>query len=128
LSGGRLAQVGTPEELYRAPADRFVAGFVGRASFVPATVDATGRTASGPGLPGGSAALAQPAPPGTRGELMLRPEQLRLTEAGRPGALAGEVAATRFGGAVSWVVVRVEGAELEVQVTGDRPAIGERVA
>ena len=59
---------------------------------------------------------------------MLRPEQLRLTEAGRPGALAGEVAATRFGGAVSWVVVRVEGAELEVQVTGDRPAIGERVA
>ncbi|HEV8176097.1 MAG TPA: ABC transporter ATP-binding protein, partial [Gemmatimonadales bacterium] len=30
LRGGRLEQVGTPEDLYAAPANEFVAGFVGR--------------------------------------------------------------------------------------------------
>ena len=32
LRGGRLEQVGTPEELYGAPANAFVAGFIGRSS------------------------------------------------------------------------------------------------
>ena len=32
LRGGRLEQVGTPDELYGAPANAFVAGFVGRSS------------------------------------------------------------------------------------------------
>ncbi len=38
LEVGRLIQVGTPEELYRSPATRFVAGFLGRTTFVPAEV------------------------------------------------------------------------------------------
>ena len=38
LRGGRLEQVGTPDELYAAPANRFVGGFVGRSSVVPVTV------------------------------------------------------------------------------------------
>src|SRR4029079_17713137 len=29
MQGGRLAQVGTPLEVYRRPANRFVAGFIG---------------------------------------------------------------------------------------------------
>ena len=35
LDRGRLEQAGTPEALYDAPATRFVAGFIGRASRVP---------------------------------------------------------------------------------------------
>ena len=42
LHGGRLEQVGTPHELYRAPATRFVAGFIGRASLLPVTVEEVG--------------------------------------------------------------------------------------
>ena len=38
LRSGRLEQVGTPEELYDAPATRFVAGFVGRSSVVAGAV------------------------------------------------------------------------------------------
>jgi multiple sugar transport system ATP-binding protein len=38
LDKGRLQQVGTPEELYRAPANRFVAGFMGSPSMNFATV------------------------------------------------------------------------------------------
>lgn len=33
---GRLEQVGTPEEIYKRPASRFVAGFVTQANFLPA--------------------------------------------------------------------------------------------
>ena len=46
LRGGRLEQVGTPDELYGAPANAFVAGFVGRSSSV------RGRRCSGPSARG----------------------------------------------------------------------------
>lgn len=39
---GYLEQAAEPETLFRAPATRFVAEFVGRASFIPASVDANG--------------------------------------------------------------------------------------
>jgi iron(III) transport system ATP-binding protein len=38
MQRGRLHQVATPEELYRRPATPFVAGFVGRAQFLPGVV------------------------------------------------------------------------------------------
>ncbi|GAA0504869.1 ABC transporter ATP-binding protein [Paractinoplanes deccanensis] len=57
---GRLQQVGTPDELYRAPANRFVAGFMGSPSMnfatvtvrragIRLTVDLGGRTIELPG-------------------------------------------------------------------------------
>ncbi|MCU7730992.1 ABC transporter ATP-binding protein [Actinoplanes sp. KI2] len=42
IDKGRLQQVGTPEELYRAPANRFVAGFMGSPSMNFATVELGG--------------------------------------------------------------------------------------
>ncbi|MES2593863.1 MAG: ABC transporter ATP-binding protein [Verrucomicrobiota bacterium] len=38
MEGGRLAQVGTPQEVYRDPASRMVAEFIGEANFIPARV------------------------------------------------------------------------------------------
>jgi ABC-type Fe3+/spermidine/putrescine transport system ATPase subunit len=35
MNKGKLIQLGTPRELYRAPADRFVAEFVGLSNIVP---------------------------------------------------------------------------------------------
>ncbi len=51
MHGGRIEQVGSPLELYRSPANRFVAGFIGspRMNLIPATVDPGRR----PVLPGG---------------------------------------------------------------------------
>ncbi|GMU64431.1 MAG: spermidine/putrescine ABC transporter ATP-binding protein [Acidobacteriota bacterium] len=137
LHRGRLAQIGTPDELYRRPATLFAAGFVGRASFVPVTVralDGDAATVDGAALPGGplrvenveSVAVGEP------GVAMLRPESLALAAPDSAGAIAGSVIAARFGGARSWVVVRVDGTgaapvELEVEVTGARPRPGERV-
>ncbi|MDA8063182.1 MAG: ABC transporter ATP-binding protein [Actinomycetota bacterium] len=38
MSAGRMEQVASPEDLYKRPATAFVAGFVGRISWVPATI------------------------------------------------------------------------------------------
>ena len=42
MRGGRVVQVGTPDELYRSPATPWVASFVGEANFVPGRIDAAG--------------------------------------------------------------------------------------
>jgi iron(III) transport system ATP-binding protein len=38
MNEGIIEQIGTPDELYRHPRTRFVAGFIGRANFVPGVV------------------------------------------------------------------------------------------
>ncbi len=38
MNAGKIEQVGTPEDIYRFPNTRFVADFIGRANFIPATV------------------------------------------------------------------------------------------
>jgi multiple sugar transport system ATP-binding protein len=52
IDRGRLQQVGTPEELYQAPANRFVAGFMGSPSMNFATVTLEGEDPVGTTLGG----------------------------------------------------------------------------
>ncbi len=144
LHRGRLEQIGTPIELYRSPATRFVAGFVGRASFAPATllsVDgerARIRSAVAPGAElsaelspelsrelQADGALA----PGERLDLLLRPEALELVAAGAPGSAAAIVSTVRFAGATATVIVRLaDGLELELLALGIPPRAGDAVA
>ncbi len=70
MSNAEVAQVGTPRELYTAPADRFVADFIGEANLIPCEITGLeGETAEvvigdyrhrlpARGLPLGSATLA----------------------------------------------------------------------
>src|SRR5215467_2675787 len=44
MDGGRIAQQGTPRELYEAPASRFLADFIGDANLVDGELDAGGTT------------------------------------------------------------------------------------
>ena len=73
MDGGRLEQVGTPHEIYRRPATRFVADFIGEASFLEVTRAADGAALwprTGVPVPcpvpegsiGGRATLTVPAP------------------------------------------------------------------
>ncbi len=72
---GRIVQLGTPNELYRRPADRWIAGFVGEANLFRG--QATGASAS---TVVGEIQLHDP----HHGEVevMLRPEQLRIISGG----------------------------------------------
>ena len=50
MNEGSVRQVGSQRDLYERPADRFVAGFVGRSTFLAGTVEAPGRFRSDGGL------------------------------------------------------------------------------
>ena len=78
MNRGRVEQIGTPTELYESPATRFVADFVGEASFVSGRVDRSdeGRvwlvTADGDRL----SVSAPPQPVGAAVDLVIRPERV----------------------------------------------------
>ena len=42
IDHGELAQIGTPREIYNAPANHFVASFIGESSFFPLTKNKSG--------------------------------------------------------------------------------------
>jgi iron(III) transport system ATP-binding protein len=77
MSRGRIAQIGTPEEIYSQPTAPFVANFVGRSSRFEASVEAPGRLRTGDGLaiPADS---ARALPSGTQVEVFVRPEDVRI--------------------------------------------------
>jgi ABC-type Fe3+/spermidine/putrescine transport system ATPase subunit len=104
METGRIAQVGTPLEIYDRPASAYVADFVGRSNLIEA-VATGGRIELGPGL-----VLAGPeAGPVT---VVVRPEHLAIgADGGRPG-WRGTVAFVRHAGAIT---------EYEVDVGRDRP-------
>ncbi len=88
MRSGRLEQVGTPAELYRRPASRFVAGFVGESNFVSGTVETVSSTTALIKTPAGpilAAIPADPAPAWTRPAagapvcLAIRPESIGIS-------------------------------------------------
>jgi putative spermidine/putrescine transport system ATP-binding protein len=133
LREGRLEQVGTPDELYGAPATPFVARFVGRASELRGRL--LGRTSEGARLevegcvwtvPTGDSARSEIAP-GAAIQILLRPEALWLAPL-HPGVLAATVLERRFAGASALYLVRTEaGTLLEVGGPGAAATAGDRV-
>ena len=87
LDQGRLVQVGTPSDIYERPASRFVAGFMGAANILPATVRTAGPAAllDLDGIGPAQAAGTAPGGPGSALHVALRPERLRIA----PGEAAG---------------------------------------
>ena len=116
MNAGRIEQVGSPIELYQAPANRFVAGFIGspRMNFLPVGTGSAGVT-----LPGGG--LSLPNPPAGLAEIGVRPEHLRLGDDG-DGVVGGVLEATEHLGSDTFAILRVEGAArpLMVRLPGER--------
>jgi spermidine/putrescine transport system ATP-binding protein len=122
MNAGRFEQVGTPQELYHAPASAFVAGFVGDSNRwlgrVVAADGAGARVALGDGTPVTAGWGAGPLAEGAAAEVFVRPEAIRLGQ--RENALTGVVEGLLFNGASSRVLVRAAGELIEV----DDPAQG----
>jgi spermidine/putrescine transport system ATP-binding protein len=93
MRAGRLEQVGTPEEIYDAPATAFVARFIGTANMIPVVVGESVGANATLALPGerrGEAPSAGRAfEPGAEALLMLRPEDLELGAAEPPADRVG---------------------------------------
>ncbi|MGA5727094.1 ABC transporter ATP-binding protein [Streptomyces seoulensis] len=90
MRDGRIAQSGTPLEVWRRPADAFVARFLGFENVVPASV--TGAAAD---TPWGKLPVPEGSPQGAV-ELLVRPAGVRLVAAGE--GLACTVTARTFKG------------------------------
>ena len=80
---GKVLQVGKPFEIYEAPADTFVAGFIGETNLTPGVVTSVERemvTVETSNL--GSIKVTSMHPPGagTSVEFIIRPEKLRITK------------------------------------------------
>ncbi len=120
LRDGRLQQVATPVDLYRRPANRFVAEFVGKMNLVPVERIEARHDAALYRFPGGETVQGPMGPP--RGLLAIRPEHLGLgapppaTEVNR---VRGQVRQRWFLGELVELEVRLlNGTVLVVRGTG----------
>ncbi len=131
MSAGRIHQVGTPEEVYRRPADRFVAGFVGDVNRLPARL--LGREGDTAQVAAGACHFTVPAAPlaglapGAAVELFLRPEQLAPAPAGGPALLEGVVVARVYQGDRMELHLEAAGVPGRVllRLPGHAPGVGE---
>ncbi len=73
INNGVIEQIGTPEEIFHQPANRFVARFLGLADFVSAKA-----TEAGLETEIGTIDATLPFPIGTKGELMVRPDDVGI--------------------------------------------------
>ncbi|MFD3718156.1 ABC transporter ATP-binding protein [Streptomyces sp. NPDC058674] len=119
MRDGRIAQAGTPLEVWQRPASEFVARFLGFENVVPATVSA-GAAAT----PWGRVAVPAGSPQGER-QVMIRPAGVLLAQDG----LAGIVESRTFRGTHVALRLRPEAGpvlEAECGLAG-APAVGDRV-
>src|SRR4029079_449651 len=127
MADGEIRQIGTQRDLYERPADRFVAGFVGRSTFLDGQVTAPGQFETA----GGLQLKCRDGSPGAAA-LLLRPERLHLGGAnGMDNALPGKVEFVSSLGAVLELHVRLSPADRVVVQAPNRgdaaPVVGEDV-
>ena len=122
VDDGRLEQVGTPAQIYAQPTSRWLAQFVGGALVIPGIW--RGGTVTGPlGTVPAALAGGQIAHDGDSVDLVLRPEQLAVTEPSEVGdAVVALVRNVAYFGHDSMVTLDVPGYEHPVQarVLGER--------
>ena len=130
MDHGRILQAAPPIEVYRHPADSFVASFIGTSNLVACRrvgtdcVEIFGRTVTVPEARSGTIAV------GTEGVLSIRPEDVALTASVHDGEFEGVIEFIRDLGASIEMSVAVHGHTiLSTSTPKDRPAVevGQRV-
>jgi len=136
MRDGKLAQIGTPAQVYEHPNSRFVAEFLGAANILPAERRGSGLVLSSLGVAVQAATLPHS---GKNLLLAVRPERLRLTPgrpqtANQPNQLDGQVVERAYAGERLIHVVRLADGTLlrATQSLSDglgaaRPAEGDAV-
>ncbi|MBX3567824.1 MAG: ABC transporter ATP-binding protein [Rhizobiaceae bacterium] len=125
MGQGRIRQAASPIEIYRKPADAFVADFIGSTNLLEIATDSAGRAmVQGAAIPG----LAPPNG-AAKASISIRPEDVRIAAAGA-GTLDGTVTFVRDLGATIETYVDVGGPTI-VAVTTPRERVdakaGDRV-
>ncbi|MDR7449023.1 MAG: ABC transporter ATP-binding protein [Armatimonadota bacterium] len=127
MDQGRIVQVGTPEELYDAPATPFVATFLGAANFLPGVVEGHDGPAVRVRLRGvGAVVTVEDRAAPAAGEVLLcvRPEAIHFDPS---GPLRGRVVRRSYLGSHVDYRVRVGEGDLRVAAPPGGPREGETV-
>jgi ABC-type Fe3+/spermidine/putrescine transport system ATPase subunit len=121
MNGGMIEQMGAPQQIYRAPATRFVADFIGGANIL------TGRRSSGDSgkfLADAGFSFVVPAN-GDCAAIAIRPEDIEILPAGKDAAGRVSVLRSRFlGNLIEYTVASSTGHRLTVR-SADRAVYGE---
>ncbi len=135
LRDGRIEQLGTPEDLYEQPKTIFVANFLGKSNFLPATITSNSAGELNYTVGGSSFCLRSDTIPELNSafSVALRPERLSLcdqADAGLANKLPGVISKVSYFGQVYEVVVQTQAAG-DLMVTmplgGSRPTVGDNV-
>jgi ABC-type sugar transport system ATPase subunit len=132
LADGRIQQVGRPIDLYRAPVNRFVAGFIGTPAmnFLPGVLERDGDRLYFQ-IQGARIKLGQRPDNGASGSdftLGIRPEDLRIGQPGQDGVIDAKVVLVERLGGISHVHVEVGANRLLAALAGETPPeVGEKV-
>jgi iron(III) transport system ATP-binding protein len=125
MDSGRIAQAGTPQQLYEQPQTEFVAGFMGEAMLFDAVVDADGVARIGPmPLP-----ARWPDAAGQTIRVAVRPEAWCLEPAASPQGLSGRITKHAYLGSVEELTVETAIGHLFVLTAADHQprAVGDAV-
>jgi ABC-type Fe3+/spermidine/putrescine transport system ATPase subunit len=131
LRGGRLEQVGSADELYGAPVNLFVGGFIGRSSSFEVDIQSVGPRGVRVVVDGVTwdidAEPGRPLPVPGPAVMLTRPESLRLVPPG-PGAVPATVSSRQFVGPGAVFAVQTEGGRaLEIVAPPAAARPGDRV-
>ncbi|MEM6739289.1 MAG: ABC transporter ATP-binding protein [Pseudomonadota bacterium] len=123
MNGGRVEQIGAPEEVYQRPDTAFVADFIGSANLLPfhQIDDHTVDTAFGP------LSVASSPEPGAR-YICWRPEDGDFTGSGGPNQIAAQVSERAYQGAFTDIHVSVPGSpDQRLNWPGGAQGLGDTV-
>ena len=127
LDAGRIAQIGTPEDLYRRPNSAFVAGFVGETNLIPGTVAFISgenhyvKTAIGD-LAGRPVTQDWRPVQGEKVILSIRPECLSIDHAPQvQNAIAGKLTESIYLGEIAQYTLRSEGRDEPLHISELNP-------
>ncbi len=125
MNGGRIEQIGAPQDVYKRPATKFVRDFMGRVLSLHGMYDASGgdsriRLSDGTLL----SCQASRAEPGSRVEVSIRPEYVKFDEIGEPAranTVTGMVEELLFTGDRFETRLRIAGEAVFTELPSDRP-------
>ncbi len=127
MSIAHIEQIGTPQEVYHAPATEFAARFIGRGNLL------TGRVAQRDGesvvITVGSSLIRACSAPGEIGQsvkVLIRPERIHINQSAE-NVLLGKITSIEFAGDTQWVYVEAAGSTLIVKADTDTVHEGDVV-
>ena len=110
MDHGRIAQIGTPREIYRRPASRFVAEFIGTMNRLAGRWDGDSFLCAAGRIAGAAGRIPRTAAGSEAVEIMFRPEHVHVVDEGEPAddGLVGTVSSVLFHGDRTRLLVDVE--------------------